>query len=64
MYGLVLIISFATGATQSNVIGVYSSQEQCEAASQSHPSNTHCAFIDPDKGLVAAKSNNNDASQS
>nr|WP_159464134.1 DUF1482 family protein [Scandinavium goeteborgense] len=64
MYGLVLIISFATGATQSNVIGVYSSQEQCEAASQSHPSNTHCAYIDPDKGLLAVKPINDNVTQS
>ncbi|MCS2167158.1 hypothetical protein [Scandinavium manionii] len=64
MYGLVLIISFATGATQSNVIGAYSSLAQCEAASQSHPSDTHCAYIDPDKGLLAVKPKNNDATQS
>lgn len=56
MYGLVLVISLAAGTSQNHVLGAYSDLAQCEAASQSHPSQTKCEYIDPDKGLVEISS--------
>lgn len=54
MYGLVLIFSLASGTSQNQVIGAYSTLEQCETASQSHPSRTECFLIEPGKGMTPA----------
>ena len=52
MYALALIFSLAGNGEKSEVIGVYSSRLECEAASQSQSSRTRCFFLDPEKGLV------------
>lgn len=52
MYVLALIFSLAGNAEKSEVIGVFSSHPECEAASQLQSSRTRCFFLDPEKGLV------------
>ncbi|HAU5637836.1 hypothetical protein [Citrobacter amalonaticus] len=55
MYALALIFTLATTDNSPEVIGVFRTLQQCEAASESQSSRTQCFFIDPEKGLVAAK---------
>ncbi|HCC5836966.1 hypothetical protein [Citrobacter farmeri] len=52
MYALALIFTLAGNGEKSEVIGVFSSSLECEAASQSQSSRTRCFFLDPEKGLV------------
>lgn len=52
MYALALIFTLTTTDVSSEVIGVFKTLPQCEAASETQSSRTQCFFIDPDKGLV------------
>lgn len=52
MYALALIFTLTTTDVTPEVIGVFKTLPQCEAASETHSSRTKCYFIDPDKGLV------------
>ncbi|MET6678895.1 hypothetical protein [Citrobacter amalonaticus] len=58
MYALALIFSLAGNGEKSEVIGVFSSQTECVAASQLQSSRTQCFFLDPEKGLVDVASHN------
>lgn len=50
MYALALIFSLAGNGEKSEVIGVFSSRLECEAASQSQSSRTQCFFSTRRKG--------------
>lgn len=52
MYALALIFTLSATDVKSEVIGVFKTLPQCEAASQAHSSRTKCYFLDPEKGLV------------
>lgn len=52
MYALALIFTLTTTDITPEVIGVFKTLPQCEAASETQSSRTQCFFIDPDKGLV------------
>lgn len=51
MYALALIFALSGNETKGEVIGVFSSQLQCESASQSYTSRAQCYFLDPQGGL-------------
>ncbi|EML9985670.1 DUF1482 family protein [Citrobacter amalonaticus] len=55
MYALALIFTLTTTDITPEVIGVFKTLSQCEAASETQSSRTQCFFIDPEKGLVDAK---------
>lgn len=52
MYALALIFALSGNQTQKEIIGVFSTQLQCEAASRSQSSATRCYLLDPEKGMV------------
>lgn len=55
MYALALIFTLSATDVKSEVIGVFRTQQECEAASETQSSRTQCFFIDPEKGLMDAK---------
>ncbi|HEF0024805.1 hypothetical protein WIA93_11225 [Citrobacter amalonaticus] len=58
MYALALIFTLTTTDITPEVIGVFKTLSQCEAASETQSSRTQCFFIDPDKGLVDIDNHN------
>lgn len=55
MFAMALIFAFTATDVSPEVIGVYKTLQQCEAATEMQSSRTQCFFIDPKKGLVDAK---------
>ncbi|HDZ8013772.1 DUF1482 family protein [Citrobacter amalonaticus] len=58
MYALALIFTLTTTDVTPEVIGVFKTLPQCEAASETQSSRTQCFFIDPEKGLVDIENHN------
>ena len=60
MYALALIFTLSSSDVSPEVIGVFKTLPQCEAASLANSSRTKCYFLDPDKGLVCMENHDTD----
>ncbi|HAT6805177.1 TPA: hypothetical protein JAN03_24600 [Citrobacter freundii] len=52
MYALALVFMLTATDEKSEIIGVYKTLSQCEAASRTISSLNKCYFLDPEKGMV------------
>ncbi|WP_253030791.1 YebW family protein [Escherichia coli] len=57
MFALALVFILSGEDIKSEIIGVYHSLSECQAASKLQSSATRCYYLDPEKGIVEPDKN-------